>query len=600
MKKQFIPKCLVKVDESNRVFSGINGSRLNVVGIVTLNVAYDNYPESGVCVYVVSNDTMSIPIIIGRDILRKHNISPVNEIENIGIENEIEILNIDICESDSLSESLIVNPAIDYGKRKELKEIFAESYLQEKRPIKLKVSAELKLQLRDVKAFHISPRRFAYIEKEQLRKILDDLLAKEIIRKSESEYASPVVLIPKKTGEYRLCVDYRILNKYIVRDNYPIPVIEDQLNILRNKKYFSILDLKNGFYHISVSEESRQYTSFVTRFGQFEFLKMPFGLKTAPTRFQRFVNEVLDDLIRTGDVLVYIDDFLIATETLKHHMDILKRVFKVLAENKLELRIDKCKFLFNEIDYLGYTVTFEGIKPTDKGVKAVSEFPVPQSIRSVKSFLGLCSYFRKFIEGFAEIARPLHNLLKKDAIFKFTEDELSAFEKLKSKLVAAPILAIYDPHDSTELHCDASSFGFGAVLAQRKSNHKLHSVFYFSKRTTPAESKYHSFELETLAIIYALKQFRIYLLGIPFKILTDCNALKLTLQKKDINPRIARWVLELQSFDYTVEHRSGERMKHVDALSRSFSICVVEDNPFEYNLSICQSKDEKFKNYVNN
>lgn len=160
----------------------------------------------------------------------------------------------------------------------------------------------------------------------------------------------------------------------------------------------------------------------------------------------------------------------------------------------------------------------------------------------------MCSYFRKFIEGLAIIAKPLYDLLKKNATFTCTEKELDAFETLKSKLISAPILALYDPHDITELHCDASTHGFGAVLVQRKSDLKMHPIFYFSKRTTPVESRYHSFELETLSIIYALKRFRIYLVGIPFKILTDCNALKLTLQKKDINPRIARWALKLQNF----------------------------------------------------
>jgi len=197
-----------------------------------------------------------------------------------------------------------------------------------------------------------------------------------------------------------------------------------------------------------MAENSIKYTAFVTSFSQFEFLRMPFGLKSAPTRFQKLVNEVMDKLIRTGDALVYIDDFLIATESLEHHLLVLKRVFKQLVENKLNLRIDKCKFLCTKIEYLGYSITQEGISPTDSGIEAVRKFPVPQSIRGVQGFLGLCSYFRKFIEGFS-IAKPLYDLVKKDATFKFTESELDAFEKLKMKLIAASILAIYDPRDIT-------------------------------------------------------------------------------------------------------------------------------------------------------
>ena len=176
-------------------------------------------------------------------------------------------------------------------------------------------------------------------------------------------------------------------------------------------------------------------------------------------------------------------------------------------------------------------------------------------------------------------------------MFEFGVKEQQAFEALKAKLTDAPILSIYSPKDETELHCDASSLGYGAILMQRKSDGKFHPIFYFSKRTSDTESRYHSFELETLAIIYALKRFRIYLQGLKFKIVTDCNSLTQTLNKKEINPRIARWALELQHYDYTPEHRAGTRMTHVDALSRSNAILVIEDNPFEWNLTVSQSRD---------
>lgn len=273
-------------------------------------------------------------------------------------------------------------------------------------------------------------------------------------------------------------------------------------------------------------------------------------------------------MIRSGEVIVYLDDIMIATEGLEEHIDILRKVFQCLVQNNLELRLDKCEFLQSKISYLGYLITGDGIRADKKGLKAVEDFATPTKVQEVQSFLGLCSYFRRFIKDFSIKAKPLYDLLRKEEKFRFGQKELEVFDTLKEKLINSPVLAIYDPNDATELHCDASALGFGAILFQKKKDNRLHPIFYFSKRTTDVESRYHSFELETLAIIYALKRFRVYLQGINFKIVTDCNSLTLTLNKKDINPRIARWALELQNYDYELEHRSGKRMQHVDALSR--------------------------------
>lgn len=384
VKEKFIPSyCIKKSDNSNR-FYGINNSKLDVIGTATIDIQYDKVNETGISVYFVVDGTMTSSMVIGRDLLQKAEVSLVAMPEEVGGNIADEILNINVCDySDSVEEMLVINPEICYAKQLELKNIFEKEYVLPERSPEPKVNAELTLKFNNIQNFYFSPRRLSYSEKEQLRKILDDWLAKGVIRNSTSEYASPVVLVRKKNGEYRLCIDYRTLNKYLLRDNYPIPVIEDQLNVLKGKQYFSILDLKDGFFHINMAEESVKYTAFITPFGQFEFLKMPFGLKTAPIRFQKFVNEVIDELIRTGDALVYIDDFLIATESLEHHLRILKRVCKLMVENRLNLRLDKCKFLFTKIEYLGYLVTPQGISPTNSGIEAVSKFPVPHSVRSV-------------------------------------------------------------------------------------------------------------------------------------------------------------------------------------------------------------------------
>lgn len=405
-----------------------------------------------------------------------------------------------------------------------------------------------------------------------------------------------------------MCVDYRKLNKDTLRDNYPLPLIEDLLELLRNKKLFSILDLKSGFHQIKIEPESTKYTSFVTPNGQYEYKCVPFGLCNAPAVFQRYVNKIFKPLIDAGKLCVYIDDILIFSETYEDHLTTLEKVFQILSKNLLELNISKCKFFQNEIDYLGYTINSKGRRPNKSHIEAVSNFPEPKNIKDVQRFLGLTSYFRKFIQGFATIARPLYDLLKKNSQFKFDDVEKEAFEKLKNKLITAPILAIYNPKAETQLHCDASSYGFGAILLQKQNDNNFHPISFFSKKTDEFEKKLHSFELETLAVVYAVKRFHVYLSGIEFKILTDCNALAQTLEKKEINPKIGRWALFLDKYHKTIDYRSGHRMQHVDALSRqnmsegedqnkiNQMICVLNIQDIEQNIILAQEQDEKIKN----
>lgn len=236
--------------------------------------------------------------------------------------------------------------------------------------------------------------------------------------------------------------------------------------VLDKKKYFSHLDLKNGFFHATMEENSVKYTFFVTSLGQYKYLKMPFGLKVGPAKFQRFIQKVFKELIEKGDIVIYLDDILVVSESLEYHFQILKLVFKLLTRNHLQLRINKCKFLCQKIEYLGYIITKEGIKPTDNGLTAITDFPIPRNTWDVHSFVGLCSYFRKFVENFAVLIKPLNDLLKKGATFKFGPEELAAFETVKMKLISGPVLAIYNPKDETELHCYTSSIGYGAILMQ--------------------------------------------------------------------------------------------------------------------------------------
>ena len=380
-----------------------------------------------------------------------------------------------------------------------------------------------------------------------------------------------------------------------MRDNFPTQLIDDNLDRLRSKKYYTSLDLKDGYHHVKIAEGSIKYTAFVTPLRQFEYLRCPFGLTNAPKVFSRFLHKVLGTLLREEKILLFFDDILIATENLEEHLAILKELFEVAGRFHLNFRLDKCRFLYREIDYLGYRVNSEGIRPSDENIAAVANYPVPRNAKETQRFVCLASYFRRFIPHFSVIAKPLYDLAKKNAKFEFNESHYNAFESLKTHLISKPILATYSPEAETELHCDASITGYGAMLLQRQPDDVFQPVSCFSQRTTPAKAKYHSFELECLAVVYALKRYKIYLMGLKFRIVTDCDSFRLTLSKQEINPRISRWAMLLQNFDYEVQHRPGTRMSHVDALSRCHAVLVIESNTFEQTLALCQNRDEEIE-----
>lgn len=432
--------------------------------------------------------------------------------------------------------------------------------------------------------FFSRPRKSSHAEKLEIREIVKELLDTGIIQPSESPYASRIVPVKKS-------VDYKTLNKVTVRDNHPLPLIDDCLEYLSNKKFFSLLDLKSGFHQVRVSESSRKYTAFVTSEGQYEYKYMPFGLKNGPSVFQRFINKILKKFLDSGRIVIYMDDIMLATKTLDEHLELLSEVRHCITVNGLKLQLLKCKFAYTTMEYLGFVISKDGILPGIGKTKAILQFPMPSDIRSVHSFLGMCQFFKRFIPGFARIANPLYKLLHKDVVFNFSEKCIESFNELKKALTSAPVLAIYDPTKETELHTDASSIGFGAVLLQKQQDSKLHPVAYFSKSVSKYEANYHSYELETLAIVYALDRFHVYLSGIPFTIVTDCNSLVLTFNKRDVNSRIARWVWEFERYNYKIKHRSGSLMNHVDTLSRYPIVATIDALDLDFQLRVTQNRD---------
>jgi hypothetical protein len=426
---------------------------------------------------------------------------------------------------------------------------------------------EMTIELTDPTPFSYRPYRMAPSEQKAVDTMIAELLETNLICESSSPYASPVVLVPKKSGEQRLCVDYRKLNARTVKYSYPIPRIDDQIDRLSGATCFIAIDLRCGYYQMNVAEKSRQYTSFVTVQGQYEWLRMPFGLTNAPRVFQRYMDKVLKPVKQFA--AVYLDDILIHASSPKEAISHLREVFELLREAGLTLHLGKCAFLVQKVTFLGFEVENGMVRPGQEKTEAVSEFPRPTTVHNIRQFLGLTGYFRHFVRNYASIARPLTQLLKQDQAWQWTEVEESAFQELKEVLARRPVLAVHRPGAATEVHTDASTIGVAGILVQKQADDKLHPVAYYSRQTKEVESRYHSYELEVMAIVESLKKFRCYLLGVPFTVVTDCNSIKGLAKKANLNGRIARWWLQLQEFDFEVQYCPGERMKHADALSRN-------------------------------
>lgn len=473
--------------------------------------------------------------------------------------------------NNAAEQDINCDPNLTSDQRNQLQQVllqFKDCFSNSLKDLGFTNTTEMVIELEDAEPVVYRPYRLPHAERVLVRNMVQEMVDNGIVRESSSPYASPIVLVQKKTGEKRLCVDYRALNRKTKKEHYPLPRIEDQLDLLSGNTMFTSLDLASGYYQIPVSEESRSKTAFVTPDGQFEYTRMPFGLVNAPSVFQRTIHKILREA-HVKYAIVYMDDILIPSKDFAEGIQRLKEVLQLLRQGGLTLKLSKCKFFLNTIDFLGFEVSANGIRPGSRKTDAVSKFPTPTNAHELRQFLGLSGFFRRFIKGYATIAAPLTDLLHKDVCWYWGSRQQQAFISIQHQLMERPVLALYDPSAEIELHTDASKEGVAGILLQRNANGVLQPVSYFSRKTTTDERKLHSYELETLAVIASLNRFRVYLVGISFKILTDCNALRATLTKRDLIPRIARWWVQLQEYDCTIEYRPGTRMAHADALSRN-------------------------------
>ena len=412
------------------------------------------------------------------------------------------------------------------------------------------------------------PYRASPAERETMSKILDEWRQQGIVRETQSPYASPVLLVKKKSGEARLVVDFRRLNQQTVMQPYPLPQIDDQLARLAGSKLYTTLDLAQGYLQVPLSEEACAKTAFITPDWRGEFTRMVFGLTNAPFVFARVMEIALGPL-RNKTAMCYMDDVIIPAKDWPEMLKNLKDVFEALKTANLTLQVKKCHFGVQEVDFLGFVLRAGEIAPGKQKVRAIAEFPKPRNVHEVRRFLGLVGFFRRFVKHFAREAAALTKLTKKAEEFRWTGVEEDAFERLKAALVNEPTLKLFDPKAETELHTDASSEGLAGMLLQKGEDGHMHLVHCVSKRTSPAEAKYHSSRLELMAIVWSLDRLRHLLVGMPITIVTDCMCLVYLNANKTSVPQIARWSLMLQDFTFEVRHRPGEKMAHADALSRA-------------------------------
>ena len=393
------------------------------------------------------------------------------------------------------------------------------------------------------------------------------MLRDEIIERSTSGWSSSIVMVKKPNGKYRFCIDFRQVNAITKRDAYPIPNMTGILDELRQAHYITTLDLSQAYFQVPLTPESKEITAFVVPGrGLFHFKRMPYGLTNAPATFQR----LLDRLVGTElypQVFVYLDDIIVVTQTFDDHLIWLRRVLNKIRGAGLTINKEKSEFCRAQVRYLGFVVNCDGLQVDPDKVAPVVNYPSPRNLKQLRRFLGMASWYRRFIPGFSTIAEPLTRLTEKNQAWEWGVDQHASFEALKTHLVTSPTLACPDFSLPFTLQTDASSVGLGAVLTQNIDGHER-VIAYASRSLTGAEQRYTVTEQECLAVIWAIRKFRCYLEGYAFTVITDHSSLRWLHNLKNPTGRLARWALELLQDNVTIVHRKGALHHVPDALSR--------------------------------
>ena len=443
----------------------------------------------------------------------------------------------------------------------------------------LRGDADLKINLQPNSSRpSIPPFRMSSLELTELKKQIDNLLDYGFIKPSLSKYGAPVLFVRKKTGELRMCIDYRRLNSITIKNSYGLPRVEELLDSIQGAKYFSTLDLNSGYHQLRVHPSDTHKTAFRTRYGLFEYNVVPFGLTGAPAAFMKWMQQLFHHLLNKS-VVLFLDDILIYSKTEEEHKQHLCQVLDILRKNQLYAKLPKCQLFKRSVNFLGHVLDEHGLSMEKDKIKAIIEWPRPKNRKEILSFLGLAGYYRRFIKNFSQLALKMTELLKNDVEWNWSIEVERSFQSLKQVVTSAPLLRSPDQSKPFVVTTDASGFAVGAELSQEFDG-ELQPIAFMSKKLNPAERNYPVHEQELLAVIQAIREWKCYLDGQKFKVITDHKSLIYLQKQPHLSSRQTRWVEFLAQFDFDMEYKSGKMNTVADALSRrsDYSESLVEMN----------------------
>ena len=472
----------------------------------------------------------------------------------------LEVIRVNWCEVRA-----VFNTAIDQLKEK-YRHVF-EPGLGELKGVEVKLEVD-----RSVPPKFFRPRSLPYVYREKVEQQLEqDVKAGILVPVQNSQWAAPLVPVLKKSGEIRVCANFKLTaNRAVKMDQYPLPLVEDIFAQLAGGVIFSKIDLAQAYNQITIHKDSRDVLTISTAKGPMSYARLPFGISAGPGIFQREIEKVLSGL---PSVAVYLDDILVSSRSEKEHLETLDEVLRRLQEAGLKVRASKCQFMMPKVEYLGHVIDKDCIRPTPAKVSAIKNAPSPKTVKQLLSFLGMVTYYSKYLPSRADKLAPLYELLRKDSRWRWGREQQESFRWAQNALTSDSFLAHFKSGQQLVLVCDASPVGIGAVLAQREADGSERPLGYVSRSLTQAERRYAQIDREALSIVFGVCKFHKYLLGNHFALVTDHKPLlRLFGEHQDLptmtSARIRRWALKLSTYSYRIEHRSTELMGNADALSR--------------------------------